>query len=329
MISVIMPVYNVAQYLEQSIESVLAQTSNKFELIIVNDGSTDNSEVILSKYKNNKMIKIYHQSNQGLSAARNTGLKYAKGDIIYFFDSDDLLNRNLFKYILERFENNDSDLISFNYREFNDGEDVDSSSSLKTTSISFFNRNDALKELLNGQLYQMAWSYFVKKKILLQNHFSFSVGRLFEDNNSAAKIISYSNKIELIKFRDAPYLLRNRKNSITSNAYKNLSLRELEDELFVFKDEYKVCLENMDEKDLELVNHWYLSKLLHLYIKYHLSLLKHNPSVFYEIKNNVKQLYSSKKIHMSSRDRIRWCRVMYPSFDKVVRIVMNDKNQFR
>src|SRR5699024_980764 len=118
MISVSMPVYNVKKYLRSSIESVLHQTFNNFELIIVDDGSTDGSGEILNKYENNKQIKIYHQSNQGLSAARNTGLRYAQGDIIYFFDSDDIINIHLFEYISERFKNSNLDFIYFNYQEF-------------------------------------------------------------------------------------------------------------------------------------------------------------------------------------------------------------------
>lgn len=329
MISVIMPIYNVKKYLKTSIESVLNQTFNDFELIIVDDGSTDGSREVLDEYKDNKQIKIYHQSNQGLSAARNTGLKYAQGDIIYFFDSDDIINIHLFEYISERFKNSNLDFISFNYKEFQDGKIINNKFCLNSSKIFDLNRNDALLKLLNGEIYQMAWSYFVKKNIICDNDITFSEGKLFEDNNSAAKIISHINEAEVIVFDEAPYLLRNRKNSITSNAYKNLSLRELNDELYVFKDEYKVFLQSISKKDLRYVHHWYFSKLLHLYIKYHLSLLRKNPDLFTNIKSEAKHIYISNKIVMNKRDRIRWYRINYPIFDKFVRIIRHDRNKFR
>ena len=97
--SIIMPVYNVEQYISEAIESVLNQSFKDFELLIINDGSTDNSPKIAEYFKEkDSRILIFHQKNQGLSAARNFGIKNAKGTFIYFMDSDDLIRNDVERY---------------------------------------------------------------------------------------------------------------------------------------------------------------------------------------------------------------------------------------
>ena len=95
-ISVIVPIFNVEKYLKECLESIINQTFKDIEIICINDGSTDNSLDILNQYaeKDNR-IKVITQSNQGLSAARNTGIKYANGEYISFIDSDDYIDTSL------------------------------------------------------------------------------------------------------------------------------------------------------------------------------------------------------------------------------------------
>ena len=96
-VSVIVPVYNVEKYLNKCLDSLINQTFNDFEIIIINDGSPDDSKQIIEKYKSkyNDFIKVINQSNQGLSASRNNGLKIASGAYIMFADSDDYLELNM------------------------------------------------------------------------------------------------------------------------------------------------------------------------------------------------------------------------------------------
>ena len=100
-ISIIMPVYNKEKYLKNTIDSILKQEYKNFELIIVDDGSTDKSKYICDEYASkDSRIKVYHIKNEGVSNARNIGLKYATGDYIQFIDADDTINTNTFsKYI--------------------------------------------------------------------------------------------------------------------------------------------------------------------------------------------------------------------------------------
>ena len=103
-LSIIIPVYNTEQTLEKCVDSVLQSSLNNFEIILVNDGSTDNSANICESYKNNypEQVLVIHQKNQGLSAARNAGLGIAKGQYITFVDSDDYISKDLYCHLLEQ-----------------------------------------------------------------------------------------------------------------------------------------------------------------------------------------------------------------------------------
>ena len=116
MISVIVPVYNVEEYLEECLESVQNQTYTNFEVILVNDGSTDNSKEICERYcKQDTRFHLLNQENQGQSAARNHGVTASKGELITFVDSDDVLSIKYLE-ILNRYMTEDIDLVECNYR---------------------------------------------------------------------------------------------------------------------------------------------------------------------------------------------------------------------
>ena len=122
-ISVIIPCYNSAKYIVETLDSVKNQTFNDFEIIIVNDGSTDNSEEIINKYiHENKSINIVLvvQDNKGLSGARNTGAKHAKGEYIVFIDSDDKIHPNYLKKSIFLLENDTKLQIIYSEAEFFD-----------------------------------------------------------------------------------------------------------------------------------------------------------------------------------------------------------------
>lgn len=329
MISVIMPVYNVGNFVKDSIESVLRQTYNNFELIIVNDGSTDHSKEVISQYSGNPKIKIINQKNQGLSAARNTGLNFVNGDFIYFIDSDDVINHNLFQLLIDEFNRKkDLDLISFGYKEFKTESSI-LDKSLTTERREIISSNQALKKLMNYQIFQMAWSYIVKSSVILDNDIKFSEGKLFEDNNSAAKIFSKCKNVEQVYINPAPYLLRARDTSITAVANNLHSLREFEDELFIFNDEYNVFLEN-GSNDLATETHtWYFNKLNKIYIKYYLSLYRKYPQKFLAVRRKSSLIYSKYDLNLTLRDKERWLRVKSRVFNKVIRVICGDRRKLK
>lgn len=110
-LSIIVPVYNVAEYLERCLNSLINQTLNEIEIICVNDGSTDNSLHILEKFAGlDKRIKIINQKNKGLSGARNTGIKLVQGEYFGFLDSDDWVDLDYFEKLYKRAKNCDADI---------------------------------------------------------------------------------------------------------------------------------------------------------------------------------------------------------------------------
>lgn len=118
-VSIIVPVYNVEKYLERCLESLINQTYRNIEILIVNDGSTDNSKKICEKYKEmDSRIRLINKKNQGLGMARNTGLEYITGKYVLFVDSDDYVERNLVELVYKIAEENNCDFVRFhNYRE--------------------------------------------------------------------------------------------------------------------------------------------------------------------------------------------------------------------
>lgn len=123
--SVIVPVYNVEEYLPACIESVLNQTFSDFELILVDDGSKDACSGICDDYKQkDSRIKVIHKENAGLAAARRSGMKIAEGDYVFNLDSDDLIERDTLEYAYKRIKETDCEIVSFSYKWVKNGKTV-------------------------------------------------------------------------------------------------------------------------------------------------------------------------------------------------------------
>ena len=117
MISIIVPVYNVREYLETCIKSILSQTYTNFEVLLIDDGSTDGCEKICDEYalKDNR-IKVFHKKNGGVSSARNLGMENMNGDFVLFIDSDDEIVANLLETVIKVANSEDTDIVIFGYK---------------------------------------------------------------------------------------------------------------------------------------------------------------------------------------------------------------------
>lgn len=179
-VSIIIPIYNVEKYLAKCLDSVENQKYDNIEVILVNDGSTDNSEKIIkqyeSKYDNIKYIK---KENGGLSEARNVGVKHATGDYICFIDSDDYISSSLLQK-LEPYINQEYDLIKYKMIKvdelYNEIERVDGPTFERKTGEEAFNLLYAEDVML-----QPAWLYLYKKSFWDENNFEYPVGKTHED----------------------------------------------------------------------------------------------------------------------------------------------------
>lgn len=216
-VSVIVPVYNVADYLRKCINSIIGQTYAYLEIILVDDGSTDGSEDICDEYAaKDSRVKVIHKANGGLSDARNVGIDAATGKYIAFVDSDDFISVFFIELMLEALLENGADL-SMVRREvaFWDGEQSDDEvpilkSKEESVKISILNARDALERMLYQDIKTGAPFKFLKRDIL--GNIRFPVGWLYEDLATTYKMIQDSERIAVV---DAPiYAYRKRNSSI-------------------------------------------------------------------------------------------------------------------
>ena len=189
-ISVIMPAFNSKTYIRESIESVLAQRFTDFELIVVDDGSTDNTGEIVQSYPDDR-IKLIRQENQGVSVARNTGLDAAQGEFITFLDSDDLYFPDFLCVLLRLLESTKTDMSFCNFSESYDMKDIYKPSFKKILNL--------LKDKILGARILKADSpidylpmhinsVMISKKLIEKYHIRFLPGvKMFEDRNFLIK----------------------------------------------------------------------------------------------------------------------------------------------
>ena len=190
-VSIIVPVYNVEQFLPQCMESLINQTLQEIEIICVNDGSTDESEKILNQYaKRDKRIDIITQQNMGLSAARNTGLALATGEYVCFVDSDDWVDTDWCEKLYTRAKSEHADIArGMIYNEYPN----------KTEPHEF---NPTIKHFAGNNLHLgkndhcvVVWNSIYKRKFLTDNHINFIVGLVHEDIPWTAQTTYYAHGI--------------------------------------------------------------------------------------------------------------------------------------
>ena len=197
LISVIIPVHNVNKYLKEALDSVINQTYKNLEIIIIDDGSTDGSEVICDEYKEDFRTKVIHQKNKGLSAARNIGLEIAKGEYIAFLDSDDAFRPNMLSTMICANEKIDADIIVCGYDTYHTEGNM--GCNLKKMRKGVHYKQDILtgtkaqSMLLTGEMNCSVWNKLFKKS--LWNDISFPVGHVYEDVHVILKLFEKSKYV--------------------------------------------------------------------------------------------------------------------------------------
>ena len=185
MVSVIIPVYNVEKYLAECVDSVLGQSDTDYEIILVDDGSTDSSGVICDAYaQKDARIRVIHQSNGGLSAARNTGLKAARGEYVYFLDSDDYIEPHALARLVAKAEQEQADVVFFDGFVFFDECEEDSSVSryIRKAAYATENGREMLGKLLLNEEYRTAVPLMLfRADYLRKNELCFLEGIIHED----------------------------------------------------------------------------------------------------------------------------------------------------
>ena len=178
-ISVIMPVYNSEQFLDMAVKSVLNQTFEDFELILVNDGSTDNSPEMCDRYKEKDgRVVVIHQENHGICATRNIGLSAARGEYICFIDNDDEYAPRLLEENYELVIQHDADVVKCGYRvdeSFADGfVDHRCNAAEKLTVIEKESKAERYFEVLQAGAFYTIWNAIYKRSFLVENNLKFN-----------------------------------------------------------------------------------------------------------------------------------------------------------
>lgn len=204
-ISIIIPVYNKGKYVRKAIESILSQTFTDWELIIVDDGSTDSSYSICLEYTNDKRVKVYHMKNGGVSRARNKGLDYAQGEYVTFIDSDDYISEDyLEKLYHPGYEMIIGGLTKVNYK----GEVMTTvlpslCGEKKITEMAV----DFYKEQIHTGIYGFVSSKLIRRNVIEEKHLRFDERiKLAEDYDFYLKIYQVVDKAFFIHYAGYYYL---------------------------------------------------------------------------------------------------------------------------
>ena len=224
LVSIIIPVYNVEEYLDECLNSAITQTYSNIEIIIVNDGSTDRSTDIIGKYKKkDNRIKVFSINNSGQGKARNIGINNSLGEYIYFLDSDDFIEKQTIEILLNSIQSNH--ICIFNAISF-----LHESGKIVSSKYFNINENYLKKEIKKGNQIRYLtpcispWSKLYSKKFIQNNKIYFPEGIYGEDVEFWLRCIVSTNKINYVNYYG--YHRRYRKNStMTGGSIKNLKDR--------------------------------------------------------------------------------------------------------
>lgn len=238
-VSIIVPVYNVEQYIEKCIKSLVNQTLKDIEIILVNDGTKDNSEEIILNYQKQypNIIKYLKKENGGLSSARNYGIPYATGDYIAFLDSDDYVETNMYENLYNEAVKGNFDMVECDFVwEYPNKQKKD-------VGQTYYTKKEALEKAR-----VVAWNKLYKKGVLLKSNVRFPEGLRYEDVEFFYKILPELNRIGFVNEPFIHYVQRDNSIINTQNERTKEIFEVLDHVLEFYKqnnlwDEYKEELE--------------------------------------------------------------------------------------
>ena len=263
-ISVIVPIYNVEKYLEKCLQSLKNQKFESYEVILVDDGSTDNSRKIAESYENSyrETFVLVSQENKGLSEARNTGMKYAKGKYICFVDSDDYVEESYLQELYKCIENEDADLVFCAFRSVDEeGNTIRNIFEQKFDAGTIYTLKDR-KDLLLTQ--NAAWNKLSKKEIIVDNNLQFTQGACYEDLRFVKKYMLFASKFVYCNSVLYNYLIRQGSIMNSMGSKRNIEIIDAIDEVIQFYKGRQILEEFHEEIEFLAIDHIYISTLVRL-----------------------------------------------------------------
>lgn len=282
-VSVIIPVYNVEDYIEKCLESVVNQTLKEIEIIVVNDGTKDNSIKKIEKYFSDSRIKIINKQNGGLSSARNAGLEIAKGEYISFIDSDDFIEEKMLEELYNESEN--ADIVFSNNLNYNM---LDNKLSKEEREF-FFDKMSNKGSYICMYSSAVVWNKIYKRDFLEKNNLKFIEGIIHEDDIFTIKSHFLAKKVKYVKKFHYYYRI-NRRDSIMSNKVKNKHLENYK----VIYEQVREFYDNFNGTNFEKLR-LYLLKSYYLIFRMRLE-GNVNKIEITDFENNFKKCYSELKL---------------------------------
>lgn len=250
-VSIIIPIFNAEKFLNKSIRSVINQTYNNIEIILVNDGSTDNSKKICEEFlKEDKRIKLVNCENNGVSFARNLGLERSTGEYVFFLDSDDWIDQNTIEIMIKKADENDADIVKINhFNTYSKGKEKINNLNLvlkekfKTKDLIVI--EPKIREYLyaNTYLLNTVWGELIKKNlignILFDNEVTYGEDLLFN-----FKVLQNSKKMIFLKNAYYHYYINS--SGINQNYDFNILCKKIQNLNYVYGEIIKQCNEKED-----------------------------------------------------------------------------------
>ena len=293
LVSIIIPVYNVEQYIEQCLESAVNQTLKEIEVIVIDDGATDSSGDIADDYaKKYDNLKVIHKPNGGLGSARNAGLQHAKGEYIYFLDSDDYIELNAMEALYFQSKQENLDILFFSAKSFYENPELQ-----KIISTEQYKRKSQLGKIMSGkesflcvmrerEYMTSVCIRFYRREFLINGNFTFKEGIIHEDEAFAFLTYVYSSRVKIIS--DAYFHRRVRNNSIMTSKKICNSTKGY---LYAWKQVigfYKNADWNNDEKKVCIqFSTIYLQLIMSMYCDMNKDERKENRAIFLDVKDEV------------------------------------------
>ena len=237
-ISVIVPVYNVEQYLERCVDSIINQTYKNLEIILVNDGSTDNSGQLCDELaKRDSRIKVIHKENGGLSDARNVGIDVAEAELIGFIDSDDYIDEDMYELLINNLKAANADLSMCGHYDVYNNVPESQVSDKKKWELS---PQEAIKMVMEAKILSVTAVNKLYKKSLF-SELKFEIGKIAEDAFIMIKLLDKCNKI--VATNEKKYYYVHRENSITTQKFSLKFLNVIE----AYEQNKEIILEKYPE----------------------------------------------------------------------------------
>lgn len=256
-LSIIVPVYGVEKYIDKCLDSLVKQSLKEIEIIVVNDGTKDNSQKIIDKYvkKYPEKIKSYIKENGGQGSARNYGLEKANGEYIGYVDSDDFVEKDMYKKLYNKAKENNYDIVVCG--NYNVSEDYQN----KNIDAFINNYNTDLENIFFGKM--AVWNKIYKRDILIKNKLEFKEKVWYEDLAFTLKAIMNSNTFAFIDEPLYYYLIREGSTMNNSNVKRNLEILEAFDDILSYikhnkKEEY------FDKVEFLAIDHIYISAIVRI-----------------------------------------------------------------